>query len=240
MITIKIAGLNVGIDNKHRYIERLAQDYLTEAKADFVVSASEEEINAERGQTEVGFSDGYLESIVAYRKIAEMLPSYDAFVFHGAVLSLDGKAYAFTAKSGVGKTTHTRLWLKTFGERVHYLNGDKPIIRFIDGIPYACGTPWQGKENYGVNEMAPLVGIAFLRRGEKNRARLVPSGEIITDFVTQMYMPRNTAGAMLSTMRMADRVIGAVRLVELYCNMEDSAAEISHAVLSGSCDEAGE
>ena len=45
MITIKIAGLNVGIDNKHRYIERLAQDYLTEAKADFI-------------KTSTGFSNG--------------------------------------------------------------------------------------------------------------------------------------------------------------------------------------
>ncbi len=240
MITIKIAGLNVGIENKHRYIERLAEDYITDASPDFIVSAEDSEIAAERECVEVAFSDGYLESIVVYRKIAERLPSYDAFVFHGAVLNLDGVAYAFTAKSGVGKTTHTRLWLKHFGDRVHYLNGDKPIIRFIDGKPYACGTPWQGKENYGVNEMAPLVGIAFLRRGEKNRAALVPSSEVITDLVTQMYMPRNTAQAMLSTMRMADRVISSVRLVELYCNMDDTAAIISHSVLSGKADEASE
>ena len=236
MITIRIAELNIGIDNKYKYIEHFASDYLTDAEPEFVVRAEDEEIEKEKSILDVEFSPGYLESIVVYRKIAEVLPSYDAFVFHGAVLNMDGAAYVFTAKSGVGKTTHTRLWLKNFGDRVHYLNGDKPIIRFFDGVPYACGTPWQGKENYGTNELAPLRAIAFVRRGEKNSATLVTPDKVTTDLITQMYLPRRDAATLVSTMKMANRLVGSLRLVELKVNMQDTAASIAHRVLSGEVD----
>lgn len=233
MIKIKIAGLVVGINNKYGYIEKLAADYLTDEAPDFTVEATEEQIREEGGILDVKFSDGYLESIVVYRNIAEILPSYDAFVFHGAILNYEGAAYAFTAKSGVGKTTHTRLWLSEFGERVHYLNGDKPIIRFIDGVPYACGTPWRGKEGYGVNEMAPLRAIAFLERGTENFATEIPAESVVTRLVTQMYMPRsNRMGAILS-MRLADRITKTVRLTLLKCNMDPSAAHVSLAAMKG-------
>lgn len=233
MITIKIAGLAIGILNRFDYIEKKARDYLTDEPPVFTVEATDEELLRERGMTEVEFPDGYLEFIVAYRKIAERLPEFDGFVFHGAVLNLDGEAYAFTAKSGVGKTTHTRLWLSEFGERVHYLNGDKPIIRFIDGIPYACGTPWQGKEGFGRNERAALVGIAFLSRGEVNTAEPVPPSEVVTRLITQIYIPRGSAAMLARTMQLANRLIGSVRLVDLRCNMNPEAAHVSYAALKG-------
>ncbi len=233
MITIRIAELNIGVDNRFDYIEKRARDYLTDEPPLFTVSASDEELLCEKNATEIEYPDGYLEYIVVYRKIADRLPEFDGFVFHGAVLNLDGRAYAFTARSGVGKTTHTRLWLSEFGERVHYLNGDKPIIRFIDGIPYACGTPWQGKEGYGTNEKAPLSGIAFLARGTENTAQPVPPSEVVTRLITQIYIPRGSASALSLTMRLANRLIGSVRLVDLKCNMDPEAAHVSYAALSG-------
>lgn len=232
MIKIKLAELVVGIDNRFRGIESLAQDYLTDLEPEFTVSATDEDIACERAVSERDFPDGYLESVVLYRKIADRLPSYDAFVFHGAILNLEGRAYAFTARSGVGKTTHTRLWLDRFGDRVHYLNGDKPIIRFINGVPYACGTPWRGKENYGVNEMAPLCGIALLSRGENNSAQIIPPREAVTRLVSQIYLPKEADG-IIKTMRLADRVISKVRLVDLRCNMDISAADVAYGALRG-------
>lgn len=235
MFNIKIAGLTVGIDNRFEHVVRLARDYMTDGIPDFTVRASEEEILKEGQSSDTQFSDGYLESIVVYRKIAEKLPEYDGFVFHGAVLNLDGEAYAFTARSGVGKTTHTRLWMERFGERVHYLNGDKPIIRFIDGVPYACGTPWRGKENYGVNERAPLRGIAFLSRGEENSAEAVPADAVVMRLMSQIYLPR-ASGTLIKTMKLADRLIKSVELVDLKCNMNISAADVAYSALCGKMD----
>ena len=222
MITIKVADIPIGIDNRFRHIEWLAQDYLTDDEPHFTVSATPEELVREQSFTEEKFSDGYLESTVIYRKIAERLGDYDAFVFHGAVLSVDGNAYAFTARSGVGKTTHTRLWLDKFGERAYYINGDKPIIRFIDGTPYAFGTPWRGKESYGTNSKAPLVGIAFVERGEENRAECADADTYSTMLLSQMYIPR-TGAAAAKVLSMCARLIDSVKLVRLECNMNPDA-----------------
>ena len=226
MIVVKLADIPIGIDNRYKYIENYARDYLTDEEPVFTVSISDDDIERERAATDEDFTPGYLESIATYRKIAERLPDYDAVVFHGAVLSHRGKAYAFTARSGVGKTTHTRLWLSEIGEGVHYLNGDNPIIRLIDGKPYAFGTPWRGKEGYGVNESAPLEAIALLERGVDNSAREVEPKEGVVRLIKQIYIPRDPRSAMLS-MRVANGILAKVRVVELKCNMDSEAAIIA-------------
>ena len=187
------------------------------------MESTEDKIKAEAAQSAEEYPDGYLESIVLYREIAEKLPFYSAFVFHGAVIAVDGKAYAVTARSGVGKTTHLRLWQEVFGDKVHVLNGDKPIIRIIEGEPYACGTPWRGKERYGVNEMLPLCGIGFLERAEENSAERIEVGEALMKFMTQIYVPKERSAATIA-LGTADRVLNAVPLIRIRANMKPDAA----------------
>ena len=231
MIKIQLANLCVALENKYDFIEKLARDYITDGEPEFTVFATDEEI-AEEGKNEEGsFSLGYLESIVLYRKIAEKLPEYDAFVFHSAVLSYKGFAYAFTARSGVGKTTHTRLWLSEFGDEVHYLNGDKPIVRFIDGVPTVFGTPYRGKEGYGVNESAPLKAIAFVERATENSADKVEPDDISSKLAMQVYMPKAPMNA-IRTLRLVDRLSRSVRLVEIRVNKEPSAAHVAKQAMA--------
>ena len=226
MITVMIAGIPIGIDNRYDHTARISADYLTDEAPLFTVYATDAEIEREDEQTDGEFSRGYLESTVIFRRIAEQLPKYDAVVFHGAVLAKGSKAYAFTAKSGVGKTTHTRLWLSELGESVHYINGDKPVIRIIDGVPYAYGTPWRGKEGYGTNESAPLAAIALLERAEVNSARIIDADEGTLRLVKQIYIPKDPECAVLA-MRIADKIISSTRFVELKCNKENAAALVS-------------
>lgn len=230
MITIDIGGLAVGIDNRYKYVEELAKDYVTDAVPVFTVSVTDGDIEEEHRKSGVNATPGYFESIVAYRKIAEILPKHDAFVFHGSVISYEGRAYILTARSGVGKTTHTRLWLSEFGEKCHVLNGDKPVIRYKDGKFYACGTPWRGKEHYGVYETAELAGIAFLERGEENRAVGIEISDALTRLVIQVYKPKDRISA-IRTMALMDRVLREVRLTRLECNMQSEAAHVARAAM---------
>lgn len=233
MLTVKIADIVVKIDNKYEFIERFAKEYAVEAEPDFTVTATEEDIKAEEEISEMQYPPDYLESIVIYRKIAERLPSYSALVFHGAVIEMNGEAYAITAHSGVGKTTHVRLWLSEFGDRVRILNGDKPILRIIDGTVYACGTPWRGKENYGVNSMRPLKGIAFLSRGKVNNAKRVSAGDVVMKFMNQIYLDKKDKFALIQTMRLADSILKTVPLFEFECNMDPEAARVAYSAFVG-------
>ena len=226
MTVIKIADLCIGIENRYDHIELQAKDYIAYEEPLFTVSVSEEEIDDERTRSATDRPRGYYESIVAYRKIAEKLPEYDAFLFHGSVIEYKDRAYIITANSGVGKTTHTRLWLREFAEEVDIINGDKPIVRIVDGIPFAYGTPWQGKENYGKNARCQLHGIAFLERGEKNLASRITPTQAVTRFMKQIYIPKQSASLTLKTMTLADMIIRGVRLVLLACNMDPEAAHV--------------
>lgn len=231
MLKIDLGGITVGIDNKYDYIEKLASDYLTDTAPDFTVTVTEEEIDRERDMSEYkNLSRAYFESVVAYRHIAEVLPTCDAFVFHGSVLAIGGKAYIFTALSGVGKTTHTRLWLSEFANECHVLNGDKPVLRYKDGKFYACGTPWRGKEMYGIHQTLPLGGIAFLERGKENSAEKISVDSALKRLALQVYKPKERRAAISSLMLM-DKVLKQVPLVKLKCNMNPDAAHVARAAL---------
>lgn len=228
---IKIAGLVIGINSKYEYVSRLCEEYkvsgdFSTGKVDFSVSATEQEILEEQaGSTETSLP--YCESLCLYRAICLRLVPYDAFLMHSAALALDGEAYVFAAKSGVGKTTHMKLWMDEFGERTQVINGDKPIYRFMDGVLHACGTPWQGKERLGSNIMVPVKAIYFLEQSAENRIRPLGEGEVIGRIFHQLLMPREEE-ELDRFVDLIERMITSVDCYLLSCNMEREAALLAY------------
>ena len=102
-----------------------------------------------------------------------------AMLVHSSALICGGKAYLFSADSGVGKSTHTRLWLDAFGDEVHIMNDDKPVLRIYDDRILACGTPFDGGSGIALNETYPLGAIIFIERGEENSVRVPSDKEVI-------------------------------------------------------------
>ena len=229
MVNIEIAGIAVSLENKYPYIEKITSRFLTDKEPLFSVSAGEEDVERERKKLSV--TAGYAESVVLYSEIAERLHLYDALVMHAAAIDVDGSAYLIAAKSGVGKTTHARLWLEAFGDRAKIINGDKPIIRKIDGELYAAGTPWCGKERLGGVGMSKIRGIAVLVRGAENRAEALGEKEAAAELIRQIYMPKSPV-AIASSLSLLGELIGAVRTVRLCANMDISAARVSYNAMS--------
>ena len=230
---LSLAGLNIEAETRLEFVERLTADYRsTSDVVDLSVKVTDDDIRSEAEASEIRYGAGYLESIALYRKIAEKLPYFDAVVFHGAVIAYKGRAYAFTARSGVGKTTHIRLWLERFGDDVHILNGDKPILRVIDGVVYAAGTPWRGKEGYGIPEMLPLEAVAFIGRAEEPSAEAISASDALTRFASQVYIP-NEPRAALRSLSALNKIISGVKLYDVRANMKPESAEISFAALTG-------
>ena len=134
-IADKVAEINSIYEQVHNY----CADYQTDEKADYYISITQADIDFERkksdreraleGNTDVDYSDSYLEQLAVYRKIAEKMIDYNTILFHGSVIAVDGEAYLFTAKSGTGKSTHTRLWRKYLGKKAVMVNDDKPLLK---------------------------------------------------------------------------------------------------------------
>ena len=232
MFTIKIADIYVKIDNKYSFIERQCAEYIVNIeKCDLFISVSEEELEQEKSVATQEFSPGYIESICCYRKISLEITKFDIFLMHAAVVAVDNEAYAFSAKSGTGKTTHTRLWKELLKDKMYYVNGDKPLIRLIDGIPYAYGTPWCGKEAFQTNTKARLKALCCVERGEHNSITELPKQNVLVRVIHQILIPDNEEQAS-KTFELLDQTINNIDTYVLKCNMDLDAAKLSYSTMS--------
>lgn len=236
MFHIRIAGVVVGIDNRYEYIERLCQDYTVSGETPaFTVRAEEQEIDQETAaslEPQPVEDRGYYESSCLCRQICLGMVEYDGFLMHSAVLNVKDRALAFAAKSGTGKSTHVGMWRERYGEKVLIINGDKPVYRFVDGVLYACGTPWRGKEGWGYNTMVPLKALCFLERGTENRLERISKAEAIPLLFHQVLLPKEPE-LMGRFLDLVDRMLAAVPCYRLRCLADWAAVEVAQRGLMG-------
>ncbi|MBD9303402.1 MAG: hypothetical protein EGS63_01160 [Lachnospira sp.] len=173
------------------------------------------------------FYDAYLETLAVYRKIADHLLSCDTLLFHGSVIAVDGIGYLFTAKSGTGKSTHTRLWREYFGERAVMVNDDKPLLRITDSGVTAYGTPWDGKHRLSTNIAVPLNGICILTRDTTNHIEQAEPHAVYPLIVQQTNRSLSSDG-MKQTLSLIDRMLNVVPVYRLGCNMDIEAARVAY------------
>lgn len=228
------AGLVRGVfDSTRAY----CAEYLCARDADFCVEISDADISKERekslqadvceGRRERGYSDAYLETLALQRKLAEELFLFDTLLFHGSVVAVDGEGYLFAAKSGTGKSTHTRLWREMFGERAVMVNDDKPFLRMENGRVYAHGSPWNGKHRLGSNMCVPLKAICVLERGAENEICEISAAEALPILMQQTHRPVKKEN-FPRYMALLGKLAAGTAFYRLKCNMEKDAARVSY------------
>jgi hypothetical protein len=143
---------------------------------------------------------------------------------------MDNEGYIFTAKSGTGKSTHTRFWRKAFEDRCIMINDDKPILKIEDDKVTVFGSPWNGKHNLGNNISAPLKVISILNRGEINSAEKIDKKSAFGMLLQQTYRPEGISN-MTKLLPLIDKLAENVKLYNIHCNLnENSAIEIYNAL----------
>ena len=234
----KIADKIIEIESLYARVHEYCKDYLVSGQAhDFSVKTTPEDIVYERernertaeleGRRKYNSSDEYLEELAVYRKIAEKMPDYDTFLFHGSCVAVDNEAYLFAAVSGTGKSTHARLWREYLGERAVMVNDDKPLIRVNDSGVTVFGTPYNGKHRLGSNISVPLKALCILTRDETNHIEKITKQQAYATLLQQTYRPADPL-QLTKTMALLDRLSDRVKLYLLGCNMDIEAAKISY------------
>ncbi len=180
------------------------------------------------GQPEENFP--FVENIELYRALSDALFARHSIVFHASVLAMEGKAYAFTAVSGTGKSTHARMWREAFGNRVTMVNDDKPIFRMTDKGLLAYGTPWDGKHHLSTNAGFPLAGICMLERSSDNWIRRVRPREALFFFLNQTVRPREEA-KMDILLDLLEEMFQTVPIYKMGCNISLEAAHMACAAM---------
>lgn len=238
MFDLSIAGLRIQILRENPLLAAQIDKYRSlpdeTRSVDLVIDFDEDYLDAERKKEAangLNFHPVYSEYLAIYRLLCSKILDFDGFLMHASVVEKDGFAYAFTAPSGTGKSTHARIWRENLNG-VTPVNDDKPILRILDGKVHACGTPWCGKHNLSENRVVPLRGICILGRGEQNIIRPVNPADELPAILTQIYRPKD-AGLLSKTVDLLNIVLEKVPIWRLACNMEPEAAFVCYNIMSG-------
>ena len=223
----KIADLLVEIPTSGGLSSRCAE-YLYEKCREPDIVISEVRYKPEKWST-LSYNDMcYMESGVQF---STQLLKFNGFYLHSSAVELDGKAYLFSGPSGMGKSTHTRLWKSVFGEAAQVFNDDKPALRRIDGKWFAYGTPWCGKDRINQNKKVPLAGICFLKRGEENKIRRLEPKEAFPLLMSQTIRKFRKSESLDLLLENLNLLLKEIPIFELENKPVAEAAMLSHKTM---------
>ena len=232
-MTIGIGGNAYRVHAHHDGVLHKCRNYITNDEPVKDISINESEIDAEKAKADKTEkyppSKEEIEMRALWRSIADSLPEFNEFQFHGASVALNDQGYIFTADSGTGKTTHIKLWLKHHKD-AYVVNGDQPIIGVGEEI-LVYGSPWCGKEGMNTNAAVPLKAIVLMERGQKNVIHEISMKDALFDLLRQIYKPSGSM-EMKKTMQLLSALEGKVRFYRFeFDNFADDAFSVAYHAL---------
>ena len=234
---MKIAGHAARVISLFESTPQYFKAYLTEDPPEFSIAVTREDIAFEQadlleeahrdGFKPRIFTDPFLERAAIQRAFAEFLFDFGILLFHGSAIAVDNEGYLFTAHSGTGKSTHTRLWKQVFGERAVMVNDDKPFLELTEAGILLHGSPWSGKHGLDANICVPLKGLCILERGTENTIRPATADEALGMLQKQAYRPINTEKEV-EFLSLTHRLADLASLWKLSCTKDQAAAQIAY------------
>ena len=237
MNTYRLADLPVELC--HKYPPRPASllDFKTDEAPLFSCAVDSGEI--ERMATELAAlrSEGapapdlaFCETFALYLALGERLPLYDGFLLHATLLTVDGVGVAILAPSGTGKTTLAAALADRLPDNCRIVNGDKPLVRRVDGRFFGYGTPFCGKEGWYRKERVPIEKLIFLRRSDTDTVTPMRSVEAFPRLYEAVHLPKD--GATLARVpALLSALLGTVTCYDAALTKERSAAECVYQAL---------
>lgn len=156
------------------------------------------------------------------------IQQFKHFALHSSSIIYRGKAWLFSAQTGIGKTTHTNLWHDV--PDVKFFNGDINLIKENENGDYIItGLPWCGTSGVVSTGEYPLGGIIFIKRGEKDHTEDITDEEKITTLLHRLISPMWKPNMVDLNLNFATKVSQKVLVCDLFCTMNKTAMEVMKA-----------
>ena len=155
----------------------------------------------------------------------------DTLLLHAVVVNCEGKGYMFIGPSGIGKSTHARLWLKHI-DGTELVNDDFPVVR--DGVVY--GSPWSPITPCYRNVSYPIGGMVRLSQAPCNKIHRLSGIEAYLKLFERIYdnpwsrcIAENIADGLHQTM---ERLASTVPMWHLECLPDEAAARLCYETIT--------
>lgn len=145
----------------------------------------------------------------------------EAVFLHASFIRWNGKAILFTGVKQIGKSTQAELWRRFRGAEL--LNGDRALLRKLDGVWTACGSPFCGTSGICFNEKVPIAAIVVLKQGGENRAESVGLKDALAAFLSGCTFDISSRSGTERVMTLAQQVYSAVPMLRLTCTADARA-----------------
>lgn len=238
--TMEIAGWTASVQCSFGSTREYFRQYLTEKAPDTHLVIRQEDMDAEQvllneeadreGLKRRAFTPPFLERTAIARKMAAFLLCRDVLYLHGSTVAVDGRAYLFTAPTGTGKSTHTRLWRQLLGDRAVMVNDDRAFLYIGTDSVTAYGSPWSGKHGLDTNMAAPLAGICILRRGQENQIGRITADDAFDFLLSQSFLPAPDSEQTVEAL--AHNLCTHVPLWHMACTKDIDAAQMAYDAMS--------
>ena len=155
----------------------------------------------------------------------------NGLLLHASLVEYEGRAVAFTASSGTGKSTQADLWHEYLGAEI--MNGDRAFVRRFDDEWRAYGSPWAGSSPYIKNVKAPLGGIVVLKQAPENRIRRLNAAEVMAYLYNNVRYPFWDEEATAASLETLDALIREIPIFLLECRPDEEAVRITRDAIFG-------
>lgn len=147
---------------------------------------------------------------------------------HASVIRYEGHGYLFLGKSGTGKSTHTRLWLK-YIEGSRLLNDDNPVVAFDPktGEATVYGTPWSGKTPRYLNESVPVGAFVRLEQAPANAISRLTATRAFAALLPSCSCLKQDASIYKGIIDTVTRIATRIPVCHLRCLPDEAAARLS-------------
>ncbi len=152
-------------------------------------------------------------------------------LIHASLVRHNGYGYAFTAKSGTGKSTQVSMWLR-YIPNCDLMNDDNPIIRIIDGQPYIYGSPWSGKTPCYRQVKAPLGALTRINRAENNSVQKLSPIEAFASVLPSCSSMKWDSAIFNAICNNVTKVVETTGIYLLNCLPNEDAARVCHKAIS--------
>lgn len=151
---------------------------------------------------------------------------YGTILVHASMVRHAGKAYAFVAPSGTGKSTQVSNWLKNI-PNCDLMNDDNPVFRVKDGTVVAYGSPWSGKTPCYRNVSAPLGGISKIVRDDRNWLEQLQPITAFVEVLTSCSMMKWDEELYKTMMTTVSDLVALVPVYNLHCLPDADSARVA-------------
>ncbi len=227
MACYRIAELTVDMEPRYDLLKRRAEKYRVsdDCQPDIVLRLSDDYLEKKRATTPHISLEEH-EYIWMGAAFSGQLWKYDAMTIHASAVALDDRAYLFSAQSGVGKTTHTKLWLRRFPD-AFIIDDDHPVVRLENGRLMVHGTPFSGNSDENRNVKRPLASLVFIQRDTNDWIRRLTDKEAAVEIYRNIGVSRKPE-AVAVKLNLMDHMTKTVLLCQMGCTMHEHAADVAY------------